>query len=255
MTADGAARLESYRARDASGLDPHPLGEQVRRYLRASRPAPLLGEAWSRLRTFPVDLSPASRTVPSAEAAAPPERFDVLIRSVVGGDPSAVGIGGYGERRGIYTGPEYESSGGAAGERRSVHLAVDVWAAADTPVCAPLEGRVAIVRNNDTRLDYGPVVVLEHATDDGVPFFSLYGHLSMSTLGHRSAGEMVSAGDVIGWVGTPPTNGDWAPHVHVQVILDLLDLAHDYPGVALPSQRSLWLGLSPDPALLLHLDG
>jgi 4-aminobutyrate aminotransferase-like enzyme len=39
----------------------------------------------------------------------------------------------------------------------------------------------------------------------------------------------------------------------VQVILDLLDLDVDYPGVAVPSQRSTWLALSPDPALLLGL--
>jgi len=34
---------------------------------------------------------------------------------------------------------------------------------------------------------------------------------------------------------------------------EALDLAHDYPGVCLRSQRSTWLGLSPDPAPLLRL--
>ena len=246
-------RLALYRLRHACGLDPHPNGARVREFLSTAEPAPLLDRPWARVRLFPVDLTLTSSTVPLAEASAPPDRFDQLIRSVVSGDREAVGIGGYGEDRAIYTGPEYESPDDPGAERRSVHLATDVWTPAGLPVCAPLPGRVVIVRDNDVRLDYGPVVVLEHDAGEGVSFYSLYGHLALSTLDQVRVGQEVAAGDVIGWVGTPPTNGDWAPHVHVQLILDLLDLAHDYPGVGLPSQRSLWLGLSPDPALLLHL--
>lgn len=245
-------RLSAYRARAADGRDPHPDAEQVRRHLAAADPAPLLGRPWTELRTFPVDLSLTSVTVSRADAGAPSERFDPLIRTVVDGDPDAVGLGGYGEQRSIYSSPEYESADDPAAERRSVHLAIDVWTPAHLPVCAPLAGTVALLRNNDVRLDYGPVVILEHQTDDGVRFWSLYGHLSLPTLDLTRVGQPVEAGELIGWVGTPPSNGDWAPHVHVQLILDLLDLGHDYPGVARPSERSLWLGLSPDPALLLH---
>src|SRR5439155_6350729 len=92
-----------------------------------------------------------------------------------------------------------------------------------------------------------------HETGDGLPFFSLYGHLSPETLTHLRAGTPVQAGELLGWVGSPPSNGDWAPHVHVQLLLDLLDLGADHPGVAAPSQEDTWLGLSPDPALLLRL--
>ena len=109
-----------------------------------------------------------------------------------------------------------------------------------------------MLHNNKVRLDYGPVVILEHETADGVRFWSLYGHLSLPSLDLTRVGRPVEAGELIGWVGTPRSNGDWAPHVHVQVILDLLGLGPDYPGVARPSERALWLGLSPDPALLLH---
>lgn len=245
-------RLAHYRLRDACGLDPHPQAGSVRRYLAAATPAPLLGQPWAALRTFPVDLGLDSEMVLASDAGAEPERFDRLIRSVVDGDAAAIGIGGYGEQRRIYTGPEYDTGSQPQAERRSLHLAVDVWTPAGTPVCAPLPGRVVVLRDNDIRLDYGPVVMLEHETDGGVPFWSLYGHLSLSTLKQVVVGQAVAAGDVIGFVGTPPTNGDWAPHVHVQVILDLLDLGHDYPGVGPPSQRRLWLGLSPDPALLMH---
>ena len=181
---------------------------------------------------------------------AEPERFDRLIRRDVA--PDAIGVGGYGEARLLYTTPEFAPAD-AADEARTVHLGTDVWTVAGTPLHAPHAARVHRVHDNAARLDYGPVVVLEHATDDGVVFFSLYGHLAPETLEHVREGQELAAGEVFGWIGPPPRNGDWAPHAHVQVILDLLGLGVDYPGVAKPSQRTTWLGLSPDPALLLGL--
>ncbi len=53
-----------------------------------------------------------------------------------------------------------------------MHLGTDVWTHAGTAVHAPLAGRVRLVHDNDQPLDYGPMVVLEHATDDGTPFYS-----------------------------------------------------------------------------------
>jgi 4-aminobutyrate aminotransferase-like enzyme/Ser/Thr protein kinase RdoA (MazF antagonist) len=246
-------RLALYRLRHACGLEPHPQGAAVRAHLAASTPAPLLGTDWSQLRTFPLDLSVGSGLIGSADVGAGPERFDRLIRRDVDGDPDAVGVGGYGEARLLYSAPEFADPADPWGERRTVHLGTDVWTHAGTPLHAPLPGRVHLVHDNALPLDYGPMVVLEHRTDEGVPFFSLYGHLAPETLTHVTPGQEVAAGDVIGWIGAPPRNGDWAPHVHVQVILDLLDLGVDYPGVARPSQRETYLGLSPDPALLLGL--
>ena len=44
-------------------------------------------------------------------------------------------------------------------------------------------------------------------------------------------------------MGDFPINGNWPPHLHFQIILDLLDKKGDFPGVAAPSERDLWLGL------------
>jgi 4-aminobutyrate aminotransferase-like enzyme len=63
------------------------------------------------------------------------------------------------------------------------------------------------------------------------------------------------AGEAFAAVGAPPRNGDWWPHVHVQIILDLADLGEDFPGVAAAGRRSLWTGLSPDPNLILGIPG
>ena len=54
-------------------------------------------------------------------------------------------------------------------------------------------------------------------------------------------------------VGAPPGNGDWAPHLHLQLITDLLELDRDFPGVAFASRRDVWRSLSPDPNVLLGI--
>ncbi len=239
-----------YRLRDVCGFEAHPDAAHVRAFLAAAPAYPLLGASWDGLPLFRLDLSVGSDLFGAGDVTAPPERFDALIRRDVA--PDAIGVGGYGEARLLYTTPEFAPAD-AADEARTVHLGTDVWTVAGTPLHAPHAARVHRVHDNTARLDYGPIVVLEHSTDDGVVFYSLYGHLAPETLDHVHEGQELAAGEVFGWIGPPPRNGDWAPHVHVQVILDLLGLGVDYPGVAKPAQRRTWLGLSPDPALLLGL--
>jgi 4-aminobutyrate aminotransferase-like enzyme len=48
-------------------------------------------------------------------------------------------------------------------------------------------------------------------------------------------------------------NGGWPPHLHLQIILDLLDRGAQFPGVARASERAVWMSLSPDPNLLLGI--
>ena len=246
-------RRAMYRLRDAIGLEPHPRGAHIREFLSRQHPAPMLGSPWDDYKLFHLDLSVGSDLFAADEVDMNPAAFDARIRRSVNGDMNTVAVGGYGESRLVYTAPEFATSDDPADERRTVHLALDVWTHAEVPLHAPIPGRIHRVNDNTAHLDYGPVVIIEHTTDEGVPFYSLYGHLSTRTLDKIHEGDAVAAGDIIGWVGTPPRNGDWAPHVHVQLIMDLLELDVDYPGVGVPSQRSLWLGLSPDPGLLLGL--
>jgi 4-aminobutyrate aminotransferase-like enzyme len=57
----------------------------------------------------------------------------------------------------------------------------------------------------------------------------------------------------VGWIGAPPQNGDWPPHLHLTLIIDLLDLGTDFPGVARASERAVWLSLTASPNLLLRI--
>jgi 4-aminobutyrate aminotransferase-like enzyme len=60
----------------------------------------------------------------------------------------------------------------------------------------------------------------------------------------------VGKGERIGSVGNYPVNGDWPPHLHFQIITDMLGMRGDFPGTCRPSQRDVWLSISPDPNLI-----
>jgi murein DD-endopeptidase MepM/ murein hydrolase activator NlpD len=99
--------------------------------------------------------------------------------------------------------------------------------------------------------DYGPTVILTHELD-GATFHTLYGHLSRESLAGKEPGAVIKRGERIGTFGAPPINGDWPPHLHFQIIVDMLGKVGDYPGVAAESQRELYLTLCPDANLILR---
>ena len=90
------------------------------------------------------------------------------------------------------------------------------------------------------------MVILRRETSGGEEFFTLYGHLSKDSLARLAAGTRVARGQPFARVGSTQENGGWTPHVHFQIILDLLELDADFPGVAYASQRTVWTSVSPE---------
>jgi murein DD-endopeptidase MepM/ murein hydrolase activator NlpD len=88
---------------------------------------------------------------------------------------------------------------------------------------------------------------------DGTIFYTLYGHLSRSSLLGLQVGQMVSQGEQIAKLGEPAENGDYAPHLHFQLILDLQGRSGDYPGVCCASDLAFFRVNCLDPNLLLRL--
>jgi len=160
-----------------------------------------------------------------------------------------VGVGCYDEDRVVYRG---RALFGGGGEHRSVHLGIDIFVESGTPVSTPLAAEIHSFANNETHGDYGPTIILEHRSE-GVVFFTLYGHLSVDSLAGLRAGGRYAAGEVIGRVGGSHENGGWAPHLHFQVITDMGTWRGDFPGTAAPSERERYLGLCPDPNLILGI--
>lgn len=69
--------------------------------------------------------------------------------------PDTVHIGRYGEPRLIYTDAAFFTDYQPLAERRTIHLGVDLFAPAGTPVCAPLRGVVVAIEHFNTPLDFG----------------------------------------------------------------------------------------------------
>jgi 4-aminobutyrate aminotransferase-like enzyme/Ser/Thr protein kinase RdoA (MazF antagonist) len=246
-------RFAHYTFREACGLPPVPRGPALVSWLERAERAPVLDADLRRAPCLVLDLGVGSLFLGADPAVARTGPLTERIFGAMRRAGVAVGVGRYDEARGIYMSPAFAPGGKATDPRRTVHLGIDLFVEPGTTVRAALPGVVHVLANNAAPQDYGPVVILRHETGDGPPFFTLYGHLTEDTLHGLAVGQGVEAGQAIARVGAPPTNGDWPPHLHLQIILDLLETDADFPGVALPSERVLWMSLSPNPNLLLGI--
>lgn len=161
------------------------------------------------------------------------------------------GLGSYGEKRSVYATDQFADS--ASPERRTLHLGIDVFAPAMTPVHAPLPGKVAFLTYNADPLDYGHTLIVEHEAD-GIRFHTLYGHLAGTLPMLLAIGDQVAAGQVIAHLGDWHENGGWAAHIHFQIMADMLEqTGGNFFGVGHESLWDVWQSVCPDPNLILRL--
>lgn len=153
------------------------------------------------------------------------------------------GIGGYNEHRTIYARSELFDAGE---EPRRLHLGVDIWGPAGTPVYNPLQGSVHSFHFNDHFGDYGATIILEHQFGN-IRLHTLYGHLNLSSLDGLQEGMPIAKGQQFTAFGIPDENGHWPPHLHFQLIFDMQGFKGNYPGVCRFSERETYLQNCPDP--------
>jgi len=249
------SRFAHYTFRAACGLPAVPQSEGIKQWLVASAgsAAPILD---ADLRTAPsvvFDLSVGSTFLGADPGAAEAPGLSEKIFHEIKRAGASAGVGRYDEARLLYSSALFGPSDNPTDERRTVHLGMDLFVEPGAALNAPLDGVVHVVANNSGPLDYGPLVILRHETGGGEEFFTLYGHLAKDSLASLEVGQHVRRGQRFARVGPAQENGGWTPHVHFQVIVDLLELGADFPGVAYASQRCVWTNLSPDPNLLLGI--
>jgi len=248
--------IAHYAFREACGLSPHPDHIEVADWISSQKISLndfIPDKKFTAVQT--INLSVSSSWLGGQHEYTDIALSDFKINRLKKEHPETVIAGGYGEVRPFYSTDAYGKEGNSGPEYRTVHLGVDFWLDAGTPIHSPLDGKVVSAYNNDYDKDYGPTIILEHKTDNGTPFYSLYGHLSRSCLNTLKVGDLVSTGDKIATIGDATENGNWVPHLHFQVILDLLGNVHNYPGVCYPNDRAIWLGICPDPNTLFQERG
>ncbi len=247
-------RLACYRLREACGLTPCRSSDGVTAWIDTQESfAPLLGHPVAASAVHVHDFSVTSGDIGTIDTWRDQRRFSRLVDEELAGSGARIGVGRYDEVRAIYTTDLFRLEGNDGPEWRTVHLGIDVGASPGTPIHAPLDGVVHGLRDNTAPGDYGPTIILEHAGEEHPTFWTLYGHLNRESLARLEIGQRVAAGDLLGWLGDVTVNGGWWPHVHVQVICDLLDRSGEFPGVARPAEREVMLSVSPDPSVLLGL--
>lgn len=210
---------------------------------------PLLDMSISFHQYTTVDLSVANAELKSIEIS-DPEVCQQYIDSILTRNNAAVAYGGYLEKRNLYNG--YSTFTDEGQPQRNIHLGLDLWARAGTRVCAPLNSSVHSFKNNSSIGDYGPTIILSHQLN-GIPFHTLYGHLSLDSIRHIEVGQSIFKGEYFATLGTPDINVNYAPHLHFQIIRDLGHYSGDFPGVCAAGDVAHYSKLCPDPNLLLKL--
>ncbi|MDE3251589.1 MAG: peptidase M23, partial [Bacteroidota bacterium] len=88
--------------------------------------------------------------------------FSAYIAQQLRQEGARYGIGGYDEHRTVYSRSKvFDAKEGQAPRR--LHLGIDIWGSAGTPVSAPIDGMVHSFAFNDRFGDYGATIILEHA--------------------------------------------------------------------------------------------
>jgi len=245
-------RFAHYTFRDACGLPAVPQSDGVQRWLtsNAISAASILDVDLRAAPSVVLDLSVGSTFLGADPTAANAENLNQSIFHTLTNANASVGIGRYNEARLLYTSPLFGASEKPTDERRTIHLGLDLFSAPGTPIRAPLDGIVHAVAINTAPLDYGPLVILRHTAGNSLEFLTLYGHLAREAFDALKVGQRITKGQQFASIGNIHENGGWAPHLHFQIIIDLLEHSADFPGVARASQRGVWTSLSPDPNLL-----
>ena len=179
------------------------------------------------------------------------QAWENFIKTYCKNKQAQVAFGGYAEKRNLYARSAYFNKEDKLAER-NIHLGVDLWLESGSTIYAPLDGQVHSFANNTNFGDYGPTIILKHAIS-GVTFYTLYGHLSVSSIADLKVGQTVNAGDGMATLGDAAVNGDYAPHLHFQIIRNIGDYKGDYPGVSSQTDLPFYLENCPDPNMLLKL--
>ncbi len=198
-------------------------------------------------KLFPFNFT-ASNTTLGASEIADTKLFSDYIERTLKSNDAKYGIGGYKENRTLYRRSELF----AGEEARSLHLGIDIWGPAGTPVYAALGGMVHSFAYNDNFGDYGATIILLHQLET-IAFHTLYGHLSLADISTLHEGAYINRGQVIGHFGKPEENGNWPPHLHFQIIHNLYLKDGDYPGVCKLSESEAYLANCPDADLILNM--
>ena len=201
-----------------------------------------------------LDLSVSSKWIGHQEEFNDLDLFEYKINKLQAKNTSKIIAGGYLEPRPLYTSTDFDTIGNNGRESRTIHLGVDFWLPAQSPVHTLFTGQIVVCFNNAGNKLYGGLIILKHCINN-FEFYTLYGHLSIESVSNKKIGDTIKKGNCVGYLGNRKENGSWVPHLHFQVLLSLLDYKNDFPGVANFNEIDVWKSICPNPNLLFKTAG
>lgn len=197
-----------------------------------------------------LDLSETNDELKTVDVSSS-EKLGIYVNNRIKTNNAQVAFGGYLEKRNLYRRSNHFNN--KKDQERNIHLGVDLWCEAETPVYTPLDSTLHSFKNNLNYGDYGPTILLKHHIL-GIEFYTLYGHLSINSLNNLEVGKVFKKGDKFATLGDASINGDYPPHLHFQIIKDIQNFKGDYPGVCSKTDLEFYKNNCPDPNLLLKLN-
>ncbi len=195
---------------------------------------------------LPFDFT-ANNTELKTEILADTTTFSNWVDEKLATNNAKYGIGGYNEHRTIYSRSTHFDSDE---EPRRLHLGIDIWGAAETPIYNFYDAKVHSFKFNDNFGDYGATIILQYQLEN-LTLYALFGHLSLASLTGLIEGQFISAGKQFATFGVEAENGHWPPHLHFQLMFDMQGKNGDYPGVCQFSKKEIYLENCPNPSLIL----
>lgn len=217
--------------------------------LKNSKNVKVIADSLTLNQYVALDLSVSNESL-QKESLANSTDFEKYIEKYLTLNNSKVAYGGYNEERNIYKRSTVFND--EKTEERNMHIGLDLWIKAGTPILAALDGIVHSFNFNAGFGDYGPTIILEHQIDNHI-FYTLYGHLSLDSIENITIGAVYKKGQQVGSLGDAAVNGDYSPHLHFQIIKNIGTKVGDYPGVCTKSELNFYLDNCPDPNLLLKI--
>ena len=247
--------LAHYSFRLACDFPAHPREREFNEWA-ADNPVSLLSlfPSINKEQVQPLDLSVSGTWIGNREEAGDLDLFQYKIERLQREVPDKILAGGYMEPRALYGTEAYDRMGNNGKESRTIHLGIDLWVPSGTPVFALFDGEVLVAIDDAGDKEYGGLIILKHQAGD-LPFYTLHGHQTVESVLKHKVGDQILQGEQVGIIGDYPENGNWAPHLHFQVMLSLLSYVNDFPGVAYPGEMELWRSICPDPNLLFRQSG
>lgn len=176
--------------------------------------------------------------------------FENFITNYLKKNNAEIAFGGYIEGRNLYQRSTIFKN--ETLPERNIHIGLDLWGKVGTSILAPLDGKIHSFKNNEGFGDYGPTIILEHEVENE-KFYTLYGHLSLESIENITVGTVFKKGDRLATFGNSTVNGDYAPHLHFQIINNIENYYGDYPGVCNINDLNFYIENCPDPNLLLKI--